>query len=185
MAHPHKKKPLSSNRQQIAKALRDATGLTYQQALRRVEDAAARGVLPAVLNKEGREEAVRLLSSTELATVSDPPSGSRVRESSSGASDLASLFQRGGSEKTMVRSDPPTAADFAAAAGVHYSRVLIFDLDTQPSLSGPWPAPALDPFAYEPVVVDVPPLGMYDPSLGLTAAQQDEVLRQLRPPAES
>lgn len=185
MAHPHKKKPVSSNRRQIAKALRDATGLTYQQALRRVEDAAARGLLPAVLNKVGQEEAVRLLTSYEAATstVAPAPSGSRVPDSRPEEAGLP-LFQRGGSEKTSVRFDPPTSADFAAAARIH-DHVLVFDLDAQPSLSGPWPSPALSPFTFEPVIIDAPLPGTYDPTLGLTAAEQEEVLRLLRPPVES
>ncbi|WP_330351808.1 hypothetical protein [Streptomyces sp. NBC_00582] len=51
-----------SNRQDIARALNAETRMGYQRALERVVDAAAKGLLPAVLDAAGRAEAVRILS---------------------------------------------------------------------------------------------------------------------------
>lgn len=69
MTQPFGKRTNTSNRQQIAKALKRVTGYTYHQALQRVDNAAVRGLLPAVLDAAGRAEAVRRLSQGAL-----PPS---------------------------------------------------------------------------------------------------------------
>ncbi|MEU6405342.1 hypothetical protein [Streptomyces sp. NPDC046985] len=202
MTPPRRAKANSRNRQQIAKALRDAAGCTYQQALQRVEDAADRGLLPAVLDKAGRQEAVRLLSAP---LGSSGPASAPTRDERASLRTSPVPGAPGGADKTTVRTEPdhawwrPDVSDLAisefltsahrkmtglrAAADrdpytpTERSRVWIMDLDPQPSLTGPW----RDGSGYEPVILDVPPPGMYDPSLGLSPAQRDEVLRQLRP----
>lgn len=60
-----------TNRQQIARALNKATGCGYQRALERVADAAARNLLPPVLDAAGRAEAVRIL--TDPAAIAPAP----------------------------------------------------------------------------------------------------------------
>lgn len=202
MTPPRRAKANSRNRQQIAKALRDATGCTYQQALQRVEDAADRGLLPAVLDKAGRQEAVRLLSAP---LGSSGPASALARDERAPRRTSVVPGAPGGADKTTVRTEPDhawwrpdiralansgfltsahrkmagprTAAGRDPYAPIESSRVWIMDLDPQPSLTGPW----RDGSGYEPVILDVPPPGTYDPSLGLSPAERNEILRQLCP----
>ncbi|MFJ9574639.1 hypothetical protein [Streptomyces bacillaris] len=200
MTPPRRAKANSRNRQQIAKALRDAAGCTYQQALQRVEDAAARGLLPAVLDKAGRQEAVRLLSTPlgpsgpapepdedetapfRTSVVPGAPGGSDKTTIGTGFDhvwwrpDTRALLLSGlltSAHRKMARLRTPV--DRAPDAPVESSRIQVLDLDPQPSLRGPW----RDSSGYEPVILDVPPPGTYDPSLGLSPAERDEILRQL------
>ncbi|MGW7359978.1 hypothetical protein ACWGI0_25950 [Streptomyces sp. NPDC054802] len=57
----------TTHQQRIAKALNDACGCGYQEALRRVQEAAVAGWLPARLDAEGRAHAVRILARTPSA----------------------------------------------------------------------------------------------------------------------
>ena len=70
MAPSEKKKSGTTHQQQIAKELNRRTSCGYQEALRRVAAAARKGLLPANLDKEGREEAVRIL--IEAGQLSEP-----------------------------------------------------------------------------------------------------------------
>ncbi|WP_424892222.1 hypothetical protein [Streptomyces sp. XH2] len=71
MAQP-KKKPNPSNQQRIARALNQASGCGYQEALRRVAEAARQGLLPAVLDKTGREQAVEILLAADPSLLETP-----------------------------------------------------------------------------------------------------------------
>ncbi|MFJ8752010.1 hypothetical protein ACIREO_22170 [Streptomyces sp. NPDC102441] len=69
------KKTNLSHQQQIARALNRACGCGYQEALRRVTEAARKGLLPAGLDKAGREQAVKILlaaSASQLETPAAP-----------------------------------------------------------------------------------------------------------------
>ncbi|MGW2421384.1 hypothetical protein ACWC0C_19420 [Streptomyces sp. NPDC001709] len=68
MAQPKKKTNLS-NQQRIARALNQASGCGYQEALRRVAEAARKGLLPAVLDKVGRERAVDILLAADTSLL--------------------------------------------------------------------------------------------------------------------
>jgi hypothetical protein len=195
MTPPRRAKANTRNRQQIAKALREAAGCTYQQALQRVEEAAARGLLPAVLDKAGRQEAVRLLSSP---LGSSGPAPAPACEGKAASRTCVMPNVAGGADKTMVRTDFDSAwwrpdiralvisgflssthrkmaGDRGPGGPIERSRIRVRDLDTQPSLPGPW----RDGLGYQPVILDVPPPGTYDPSLVLSPAERDEILRQL------
>ncbi|MCG7522878.1 hypothetical protein MHW47_00210 [Streptomyces sp. OfavH-34-F] len=174
MTPPRRAKANSRNRQQLAKALRDAAGCTYQQALQRVEEAAVRGLLPAVLHKAGRQEAVRLLS-TPLGSSGPAPAPDRD-ETAPRRSSVVPGAPGGGSDKTMIGTGfdhARTPAD--PDAPFESLRIRVLDLDARSSLEGPW----RDSSDYVPVILDVPPPGTYDPGVGLSPAERDEILRRL------
>ena len=66
-----------THHQRIARALHRATGCGYQKALARVTLASGRGLLPPVLDKAGREAAVRILIAS--APLSEPTTSSAGR----------------------------------------------------------------------------------------------------------
>lgn len=70
MAQP--KKTNLSNQQRIARALHQASGCGYQEALRRVAEAARKGLLPAVLDKAGRDQAVAVLLAADPSLLETP-----------------------------------------------------------------------------------------------------------------
>ncbi|MCM2430977.1 hypothetical protein [Streptomyces sp. RKAG337] len=187
MTQPRSKKTNSSNRQQIAKALRRATGCSYQQALHRVEAAAAQGLLPAVLDKAGRDEAVRLLSAPQTpdASLSSVPASSPPLWDDADGPQIRSRWHAlpGGRGKTVSTFELPLAvAEAARASAARSSRPMIIDLDPQHSLHEPFPGVGLNLGDFEPVIIDVPAPGSYDPTLGLSTAEQEDLLRQLRSP---
>ena len=61
MSRPRKKTPSLSHQQQLARALHQACGCGYQEALRRVTEAARQRLLPPVLDQAGRAAALELL----------------------------------------------------------------------------------------------------------------------------
>jgi hypothetical protein len=67
-----KKKTSLSHQQQIARALNRACGCGYQEALRRVAEAARKGLLPAVLDRAGRERAVEILLTADASLLETP-----------------------------------------------------------------------------------------------------------------
>ncbi|MCX4682055.1 hypothetical protein OG413_43525 [Streptomyces sp. NBC_01433] len=67
-----KKKTNLSHQQQIARALNRACGCGYQEALRRVAEAARKGLLPAGLDKAGREQAVEILLAADASLLETP-----------------------------------------------------------------------------------------------------------------
>lgn len=71
MAQPKKKANLS-HQQRIARALHQASGCGYQEALRRVAEAERKGLLPAVLDKAGREQAVEILLAADPSLLETP-----------------------------------------------------------------------------------------------------------------
>ncbi|MCX5450284.1 DnaB-like helicase C-terminal domain-containing protein [Streptomyces nigrescens] len=62
------KKPNTTHQQRIAKALHHTVGCGYQEALRRVREAAAEGLLPVRLDAAGRAATVEFLAQTATAT---------------------------------------------------------------------------------------------------------------------
>ncbi|MCX4827033.1 hypothetical protein OG883_46200 [Streptomyces sp. NBC_01142] len=71
MAQPKKKANLS-HQQQLARALNRASGCGYQEALRRVAEAARKGLLPALLDRAGRERAVEILLAADASVLETP-----------------------------------------------------------------------------------------------------------------
>ncbi|MEU5193653.1 hypothetical protein AB0G86_06255 [Streptomyces scabiei] len=67
-----KKKTSLTHQQQIARALNRACACGYQEALRRVAEAARKGLLPAVLDKAGRERAVEILLAADASLLETP-----------------------------------------------------------------------------------------------------------------
>jgi len=173
----------STNRKQIAKELNRRTSCGYHEALNRVEDAAQAGLLPAVLNQEGREEAVRILANAETNPTTKATSGER---SSSFAAPVPrpsppDPVSRGGARKTVS-----TAADVARIlAEQHGDRVLL--VDTDPPRPLPWHSltvPVFQEPGFDMVGVDVPG-GYVLPAVDLTPAEEEAkaaFLRQLRSP---
>ncbi|MFF1680765.1 hypothetical protein ACFVYG_32595 [Streptomyces sp. NPDC058256] len=66
------KKTNISHQQQIAQSLNRASGCGYQEALRRVTEAARKGLLPPVLDKAGREQAVEILLGADASQLETP-----------------------------------------------------------------------------------------------------------------
>ncbi|MGW6883189.1 DnaB-like helicase C-terminal domain-containing protein [Streptomyces goshikiensis] len=63
----------TTHQQKIARALHQATGCGYQEALRQVRLAAEQGLLPEHLDAAGREHAVHLLAAALLAKIPPQP----------------------------------------------------------------------------------------------------------------
>ncbi len=67
-----KKKARISHQQQIARALNRVSGCGYQEALRRVAEAARKGLLPAELDNAGRQQAVEILLAADASDLKTP-----------------------------------------------------------------------------------------------------------------
>ncbi|MGW1976703.1 hypothetical protein [Streptomyces sp. NPDC001889] len=186
MARPSSKKTNSRNEQKLARALRDADGCGYQEALRRVREAARRGPLPS-----DPAQALAQLTTAPSPGEAQPRPGDqltlpgvrgRVRGKTGPSAEVALELARraspgvladgnvrGGEEKSrhVLKTAPPHMT--VPATGP----VVLVDHDPQPSL-GTWPAPGS---AYQPVFLDL--LGPATPLPNLSDAEQDEILRQL------
>ncbi|WP_370138360.1 hypothetical protein [Streptacidiphilus sp. EB103A] len=66
------KKTNTGHQQQIARLLHKASQCGYQEALRRVAQAARKGLLPPVLDKAGREQAVAFLLAADPSLLEAP-----------------------------------------------------------------------------------------------------------------
>lgn len=76
MAQP-KKKPNLSNQQRIGRALNQASGCGYQETLRRVAEAARKGLPHAVVDRPDREQAVQILPAADASLLETPAAPGR------------------------------------------------------------------------------------------------------------